>query len=217
MYLIQINDNNNNYLNFIKKKFNFELKDRNIKLIYKKTKNFMIKLIDDNRNIIYKTQSKNKIFYIFFIIDNLPNRKKQIIYKIRNKEFTSDYSQTKNPRNLCFNNIDSNKINHCFNDRTHHTCCSLGPKARKYSNKSGNPIGKAAESLILDNREYYNWCTCSGSQVCSYYANKFNDGTRIKFMYNPRNRSIYYNVPFHLEKKYTRLFGINFHKTPGIY
>ena len=93
----------------------------------------------------------------------------------------------------------------------------LLPKARKYSNKSGNPIGKAAESLILNNKEYYNWCTCSGSQVCSYYANKFNDGTRIKFMYNPRNRSIYYNVPFQLEKKYTRLFGINFHKTPGIY
>lgn len=30
---------------------------------------------------------------------------------------------------------------HCFNDRTHHTCCLLGPEARKYADASGNPIG----------------------------------------------------------------------------
>ena len=31
---------------------------------------------------------------------------------------------------------------HCFNDATHHTCCLLGPEARKYADASGNPIGK---------------------------------------------------------------------------
>ena len=26
------------------------------------------------------------------------------------------------------------------------------------------------------------WCTCIGSKVCSFYAEKFNDGTHIKFI-----------------------------------
>jgi len=27
-------------------------------------------------------------------------------------------------------------------DRTHHTCCLLGPEARRYADASGNPIGQ---------------------------------------------------------------------------
>jgi hypothetical protein len=36
------------------------------------------------------------------------------------------------------------ETSHCFNDSTHQTCCMLGPKARKYADSSGNPIGKAS-------------------------------------------------------------------------
>ena len=32
-----------------------------------------------------------------------------------------------------------NPTSHCFNDSTHHTCCMLGPKAKKYADESGNP------------------------------------------------------------------------------
>jgi hypothetical protein len=28
-----------------------------------------------------------------------------------------------------------NKTSHCFSDSTHHTCCMLGPEARKYADK----------------------------------------------------------------------------------
>ena len=30
----------------------------------------------------------------------------------------------------------------------HHTCCMLGPKARKYADNSGNPIGTAAKKAF---------------------------------------------------------------------
>ncbi|EKX49878.1 hypothetical protein GUITHDRAFT_151321, partial [Guillardia theta CCMP2712] len=39
-------------------------------------------------------------------------------------------------------------VGHCFNDRTHHTCCLLGPEARKYADASGNPIGTAASKAF---------------------------------------------------------------------
>lgn len=36
------------------------------------------------------------------------------------------------------------------------------------------------------NEDLTPWCTCFGSLVCSYYADKFkNDGTSIKFINEP--------------------------------
>ena len=84
--------------------------------------------------------------------------------------------------------------NHCFNDSTHHTCCMLGPKARKYADER-NPIGqafldayeKATGKTINRNSETLTpWCTCTGSEVCSYYAKEFDDGTHLKFINNPK-------------------------------
>ena len=42
-------------------------------------------------------------------------------------------------KDLCGIPIHSS-TNHCFNDRTHHTCCMLGPQARKYADEHGIPM-----------------------------------------------------------------------------
>jgi len=58
---------------------------------------------------------------------------------------------------------------HCFNDRTHHTCCLLGPEARKYADASGNPIGTASSNAFRNKQgvaptddDLTPWCTCFG-------------------------------------------------------
>jgi hypothetical protein len=107
---------------------------------------------------------------------------------------------------------------HCFNDNTHQTCCILGPEARKYANSSGNPIGVVAEKANPD-KNLTPWCTCAGSQVCSFYANKFKDGTHIKFLNDSINNKIYdfeKNKNFN-EKDISNKIGIISHKTPGIF
>ena len=110
------------------------------------------------------------------------------------------------------------QTSHCFNDNTHQTCCMLGPKAREYSNMSGNPIGKISEKLN-PGKKLTPWCTCAGSRVCSYYADKFGDGTYVKFINDDKNKVIY---DFEKNKNLNELdvvnnIRINKHKTPGIY
>lgn len=119
-----------------------------------------------------------------------------------------------------------NTINtgHCFSDSTHHTCCMLGPKARAYADKTGNPIGKASIKAYqnktgkkkVQNKTLTPWCTCTGSEVCSYYADKFNDGTHIKFINNPNTNEVAYNPKSINERKYKNKFNIYSHRTPGI-
>ena len=112
----------------------------------------------------------------------------------------------------------SDETSHCFNDNTHQTCCVLGPDARKYANNSGNPIGTVAEK-VNPGKQLTPWCTCAGSQVCSYYSKKFNDGTHIKFMNDAKNEVVYdfeknrtYN-----EKNISERIGITPHNTPGVF
>ena len=106
---------------------------------------------------------------------------------------------------------------HCFNDNTHQTCCILGPEARKYANSSGNPIGFVAEKAN-PNKIMTPWCTCAGSQVCSYYANRFKDGTHIKFINDRNNNKIYdFTKNNYNEKKMVEKLGIIKHKTPGMF
>ena len=95
----------------------------------------------------------------------------------------------------------------------------LGPKARKYADESGNPIGSASLKAFREkfNRdpnpnEKTGWCTCFGSEVCSFYADKFNDGTHIKFIYNPKTKKII-NKP---KIEDPESLGIFKHGTPGI-
>ena len=109
------------------------------------------------------------------------------------------------------------ETSHCFNDNTHQTCCILGPDARKYSEISGNPIGDISQKLN-PNKQLTPWCTCAGSQVCSFYSNKFNDGTHIKFL-NDNNKKLIYdfeNDKSLKEKEVAHKAGIFKHSTPGI-
>ena len=122
--------------------------------------------------------------------------------------------------NLCGLPNNYTQTSHCFADGTHHTCCELGPKARKYADESGNPIGKASIKASLEMPKNNNttkpWCTCTGSEVCSYYSKKFNDGTKIKFINDPNSDNIAENISNLNEKYYKNKFNIYSHKTPGI-
>lgn len=112
----------------------------------------------------------------------------------------------------------TNETSHCFNDDTHQTCCVLGPEARLYADNSGNPIGKISKTLN-PNKRLTPWCTCAGSQVCSYYSNKFKDGTHVKFVNDRKNRNIYNfdKNSFYNEKDIVNKIGIKSHNTPGIF
>jgi len=112
---------------------------------------------------------------------------------------------------------DLPETSHCFNDNTHQTCCILGPEARKYSEISGNPIGNIAEKMN-PGKNLTPWCTCSGSQVCSYYQQKFKDGTRIKFINDVNNKILhdFENNKSLREKDIIMKAGIKEHRTPGV-
>jgi hypothetical protein len=105
---------------------------------------------------------------------------------------------------------DTAETSHCFSDSTHHTCCMLGPKAREYADSSGNLIGTASINALgrkPKDGELTPWCTCTGSKVCSYYKNRFNDGTNIKFIGNTNTIN---------EDQGINILNIIRHKTPGI-
>ena len=105
---------------------------------------------------------------------------------------------------------DIPETSHCFNDSTHHTCCMLGSQAREYADNSGNPIGKASINALGRNPndgELTPWCTCTGSKVCSYYKNRFNDGTNIKFIGNTNTIN---------EDEGINMLNIIRHKRPGV-
>jgi hypothetical protein len=105
---------------------------------------------------------------------------------------------------------DIPETSHCFNDSTHHTCCMLGSQAREYADSSGNPIGTASINALGRKPKYGEltpWCTCTGSKVCSYYKNRFNDGTNIKFIGNTNTIN---------EDEGINMLNIRRHKTPGV-
>lgn len=105
---------------------------------------------------------------------------------------------------------DIAETSHCFSDSTHHTCCMLGSKARMYADNSGNPIGTVSINALgrkPKDGELTPWCTCTGSKVCSYYKNRFNDGTNIKFIGNTNTIN---------EDDGINMLNIIRHKTPGV-
>ena len=121
--------------------------------------------------------------------------------------------------------------NHCFADGTHHTCCMLGPKARKGSDATGNPIGSASvrayskknPNTPITDETLTPWCTCSGSNVCSYYADKYKDGTHVAFVNNPNaldsvgtGIQIAEGAPSECEPYFRDKFNIIPHGTPGV-
>ena len=117
---------------------------------------------------------------------------------------------------------------HCFADGTHQTCCLLGPKAREYSMNSGNEIGnlsveadkkfkKQNPNIKNKNGDRTPWCTCLGSRVCSDYARKFKDGTKVKFINNRySNTQVAIKPKSSCEGYYGDLFKTRKHLTPGV-
>lgn len=177
----------------------------------------------NNRKLYNKHKNKLYIFLLIIIVILMILNKK----KIKKENFrtqTGGSQKIKKLKKLC--GLPSNDFNtsHCFADGTHQTCCMLGPKARKYADESGNPIGSASiEAFIKKNKrkpnqkELTSWCTCFGSKVCSYYANRFKDGTHIKFVNNPNSeKEIRTNVSPKCEGYFRDKFNIQKHATPGI-
>lgn len=176
------------------KKYKEQITSRNIKIKYIIHHEFIGKLIGNEKN--YKKLKKtihnpSELFNFFFIGDNMSSRE-QLLEKCGLPNY--------------------NKTSHCFSDSTHHTCCMLGPEARKYADNSGNPIGIASEDAFYlrygkKSDDLAPWCTCTGSKVCSYYSNKFKDGTHIKFIGDLSTKN---------EEEGIVKLRISKHTTPGI-
>jgi hypothetical protein len=176
------------------KKYKEQITSRNIKFKYIIHDEFIGKLYLNGKNDkkIKKTvYNPSELIYFFNIADNMSTRE-QLLEKCGLPNY--------------------NKTSHCFSDSTHHTCCMLGPEARKYADNSGNPIGIASEDAFY--LRYGKkpdvlapWCTCTGSKVCSYYSDKFKDGTHIKFIGNLTTKN---------EEEGISKLRIMKHATPGV-
>ena len=169
------------------------------------------------------------VFIFFAVIYPLYSN----ITHINNNQFYESY-ENRNPysqpekrnklMNICGLPDGYTPTSHCFADGTHQTCCMLGPEARKYADESGNPIGSAAKKAFKEymgrdpnNDELTPWCTCFGSEVCSFYSKKFNDGTHIRFVNNPQSSTdIRKDVSPNCEGYFRKKFSIIGHRTPGI-
>lgn len=135
-------------------------------------------------------------------------------------------TQKRQKPNLLCQLSNHESVSHCFKDSTHQTCCMLGYQARRYADRTGNPIGVLSEKIFQD---YFNekptkshltpWCTCIGSQVCTFYKNKFDDGTHIKFVHHKTKNIQIYNSSRNKiqENKLIDRMGYIYHNTPGIY
>ena len=173
------------------KKYKEQINSRNIKLKYIVHTEFIGKLYGNDKKLKKTINNPSELFYFFNITDNMQTRE-QLLEKCGLPNY--------------------NKTSHCFSDSTHHTCCMLGPEARKYADKSGNPIGIASEDAFYlrygkKPDDLAPWCTCSGSKVCSYYSDKFKDGTHIKFIGSLTTKN---------EDDGIAKLGIRKHMTPGV-
>lgn len=187
-------------------KYKDEITKRNIEVEYKIGNSFSAELYGYDG---YKKMTIKNMLEIPNLIEEVDKMPMGKIEKAARESF-SNRNELLEKCNLP--NISS--TSHCFNDDTHHTCCMLGPKARKYANNSGNPIGITSENAFYNRykvnptqEEMTSWCTCTGSKVCTYYASKFNDGTHIKFIGKTNTKN---------EDEAISQMGIARHSTPGV-
>ncbi len=196
-----------NKLNLIKKIIENnkeEINKRNIEIIYQESTIFFAELYGYDKQLKMTIKSPSEIPKMLETIDKMPMGAVE-------KKIRESFSE-----NLTYKCglPSNNKTSHCFSDETHHTCCMLGPEARKYADNSGNPIGITSENAFyyrygrkVGEKELTPWCTCTGSKVCSYYSNKFKDGTHIKFISNLDTKN---------EDEAIKKMGLKTHTTPGI-
>jgi len=187
-------------------KYKNEIYNRNIKVLYYNAPMFRAELIGYDGQLKKTVENPSEIIKFFDIIDEMPMGKIE-------KNMRESFANRDELLERC-GLPNTNSTSHCFNDNTHHTCCMLGPKAREYADNSGNPIGITSENAFElrygrkpTQDDKTSWCTCLGSKVCSYYQNKFNDGTHIKFIGNLDTKN---------EDDAITKMGIGRHKTPGV-
>lgn len=208
------------HFNFLHKFYKEEYKHRDIfnqydiRIQYKTDTINRIRVYDTSKRLIIDKKEKDinnyfftelkKTLQIILIVKTQKRRKPNILCQLPNHE----------------------NVSHCFKDSTHQTCCMLGYQARQYADRTGNPIGALSEKMF---QHYFNenptqshltpWCTCIGSQVCTFYKNKFNDGTHIKFVnHKTENIQIYNSNHNNIqEDKLIEPMNYIYHKTPGIY
>jgi hypothetical protein len=193
-------------------------------------------LLNTRKRQLKKQRNIVLLFLIFILISLLCVMTYDIFIQSKNRNnLTKKSNRNKieqfgagNKRNklmdICGLPKNYRETSHCFNDSTHHTCCMLGPKAIKYADDSGNPIGTAAKKAFkhhknrnAKSKDLTPWCTCFGSEVCSFYANKFKDGTHIKLINNPNSGTEIVNKPSkNCEGFFRDNFNVNSHGTPGV-
>ena len=164
------------------------------------------------------------VFLFFAIVYPLCCNITRINESYQNNNQYSQPEKRQKLMNICGLPMDYTPTSHCFSDGTHQTCCMLGPEARKYADESGNPIGSAAKKAFKEymgrdpnDDELTPWCTCFGSEVCSFYSNKFNDGTHLRFVNNPQSDTdVRSDVSPNCEGYFRKKFSIIGHRTPGI-
>ena len=122
-------------------------------------------------------------------------------------------------RKRCFGSSwQDTKLGHSFGeDATHNLCCALGPDARAYADKSGNPIGRASED-VHRRGDMTRWSTCMGSNVCGAYASRFDDGTEPLFATNRQLTKVALDIEPtpHCEARAAKALRTKSHRTPGV-
>ena len=76
-----------------------------------------------------------------------------------------------------------------------------------------------SSSYQFKNNTLTPWCTCSGSNVCAYYADKYKDGTHVAFVNNPNSINgiqIAEGAPSKCEPYFRDKFEVIPHGTPGV-
>lgn len=135
--------------------------------------------------------------------------------ELKAKHHTMITTRQESFRKACFgDSYHDASVQHSFGvDRTHNLCCRLGEDAKTYADNSGNPIGDAARRIGSNN-----WSTCMGSNVCTYYAEKFNDGTRPLFATSPDLYKATTYIPSNMncEAYVATQLSADVHGTPGI-
>lgn len=197
----------------VKKKINANYKlfqERNVKIIYKDSSSFFAELYGEDGGLKKTGDSPADIARFLEAIDLMPMGAQEKKERERGIEKFSSREEKLEKCGL----PNTPQTSHCFADSTHHTCCLLGPKARKYADSSGNPIGITSENAFYyryskkaTSADLTPWCTCTGSKVCSSYANRFSDGTKVKFIGDTNTLN---------EDEGIQKLKIERHSTPGV-
>lgn len=187
-------------------------------LLYLIINNYLVK--KKHSNLIYISLGVINVLLLIVLCYNN--------YSSKVEKMTQKGGKTKTKRQKLLDRCgmpDNYSTSHCFADATHHTCCKLGPKAREYADKTGNPIGEASVRAFKEkfgrepeSGEKTGWCTCFGSKVCSTYGDQFPGDTKIKFINKPQSKKeIRSDISNDCEEYFREKYSVIKHGTPGVH